>query len=290
MPDPLRLRAAELTVDLAPAIGGSIARFDCGAFPVMRPAPEGLASPLDAACFPLVPFCNRIRGGHFAFRGRTVSLARNMAGEQSPLHGQGWSASWTIEHKGAAEAELRFIHDPGEWPWAYEARQQFALDAEGLAVRLGCRNLSGEPMPCGLGLHPYFPCTPTTRIDTKVSHVWTIDARVLPVDRIPATGRYDLADRPVCGQGLDNGFDGWSGEAAIASPAMPFAILIRSPDAGRFQLYSPPSGGHFVAEPVTHAYAALNRPEAEWSALGIRILDPGEEMALNARFDVEVSA
>ena len=164
------------------------------------------------------------------------------------------------------------------------------LDAEGLAVRLGCRNLSGEPMPCGLGLHPYFPCTPTTRIDTKVSHVWTIDARVLPVDRIPATGRYDLADRPVCGQGLDNGFDGWSGEAAIASPALPFALLIRSPDAGRFQLYSPPSGGHFVAEPVTHANSALNRPEAEWSALGIRILDPGEEMALNARFDVEVSA
>jgi aldose 1-epimerase len=258
--------------------------------PIMRPAPDDLASPLDAASFPLLPFCNRIRDGRFTFRGRRISLAPNMPGDPSPLHGQGWLGSWTVEQAGPTGAELSFRHAPGEWPWDYEANQQFALDEDGLAIRLACRNLSDDPMPCGLGQHPYFLCTSHTRIDTRVTHVWTIDELVLPVDRIAATGRYDLADRLICGQGLDNGFDGWAGKAVIRSPEWPFAISIVSSDADCFQLYSPLSGGLFAAEPVTHANAALNRPEAEWAELGIRILAPGEEMVLKSRFALEWQA
>ena len=48
----------------------------------------------------------------------------------------------------------------------------------------------------------------------------------------------------------------------------------------------PPSGGIFVAEPVTHANAALNAPEAEWPELGMRMLEPGEEMRLDMRIEV----
>jgi aldose 1-epimerase len=59
-----------------------------------------------------------------------------------------------------------------------------------------------------------------------------------------------------------------------------------SPDAGFFQLYSPPSGELFVIEPVTHANAALNEPEDEWPELGLRVLEPGETMSLTMRVDV----
>jgi aldose 1-epimerase len=47
--------------------------------------------------------------------------------------------------------------------------------------------------------------------------------------------------------------------------------------------YSPESGGFIVAEPVTHANAALNEPEEAWAGLGLPILEPGEEMVLSAR-------
>ena len=40
-------------------------------------------------------------------------------------------------------------------------------------------------MPCGLGQHPYFPCGGGTRIDTVVTHVWTINEHVLPVEKVP---------------------------------------------------------------------------------------------------------
>ncbi len=109
---------------------------------------------------------------------------------------------------------------------------------------------------------------------------------MLPVEKVLAEGRYDLRDRLVCGQDLDNGFGGWGGAAQMGDPNWPFEVRLSSPDARFFQLYSPPSGGIFVAEPVTHANAALNQPEERWPELGMRVLYPGEEMMLDMRIDV----
>lgn len=286
------LAAGTLRLRLAPALGGGIASFECCAvsgcnIPIFRPwngldrAPTGLAS------FPLVPFVNRVRGGAFSFRGRRVTLERNMPPDPSPLHGQGWLAAWEVASLGAGHAQLLYRHSRGEWPWDYEARQTFALNETGLTLVLACANRSGEPMPCGLGQHPYFLCTSRTRLDTEVETAWTIDENVLPVERVPADGRFDLRDRLVCGQGLDHGFGGWGGRAVISDPALPFRIVMSSPDARYFQLYSPASGGLFVAEPVSHANAAMNAPEKEWPELGMRVLEPGETMSLTMRVEVE---
>ena len=141
-------------------------------------------------------------------------------------------------------------------------------------------------MPCGLGEHPYFPCGPETRLDTQVSDAWTVDEHVLPVEKVPAEGRFNLRKRLICGQDLDNGFAGWGGLAWMGDPGWPYDLLLSSTSAGFFQLYSPPDGGIFVAEPVTHANAALNAPESEWPELGMRVLEPGQELRLDLRLEV----
>ena len=288
-PELVKLSAGNLRLKLNPLIGGSISAFewveDRGRRPVLRTC-RGLQNVLDAASFPLVPFVNRIRGGRFVFRGRDVVLKPNMAGDPSPLHGQGWLHPWRVIEQGSSDAILHFGHEQGEWPWTYEARQDFELDGSGLSVRLSCRNLSDEPMPCGLGQHPYFPCGPETRLDTIVETAWTIDEHVLPVEQVPATGQYDLRERLVCGQGLDHGFGGWGGSARVTDPTWPHAIEMSSPNAGFFQLYSPADGGIFVDEPVTHANAALNEPEELWADLGLKVLGPGETMQLDMRISV----
>lgn len=290
--DTLTLAFGPLELELAPAVGGSIARLDFSAggrsFPVLRRSPEPLRSVLEAASFPLVPYVNRIRDGAFAFRGKQVRIAANMAGDPSPLHGQGWLDAWAVERSTETDAELLFEHRAGEWPWSYESRQTFELDEAGLATAISCRNMSDEPMPCGLGIHPYFYCGANTRIRTSVEHVWTVDEKVLPVAKEPATGRYDIADAPVCGRDLDNGYGGWGGSALLSDPDWPFDVELSSPGVGFFQLYSPSEGGIFVAEPVSHANDALSRPEEEWAGLGIRVLEPGETMELRARIDVRV--
>jgi aldose 1-epimerase len=291
--DLVQLTSSPLEARLAPAIGGSIARFDFvdpagRRFPVLRGTDKSMFHIEEAGCFPLVPYCNRIRGGRFTFRDREITISRNKPSDASPLHGDGWLAAWEVLRSTGTEADLRYRHEAGEWPWSYEATQQFRLDAGGLSVRLACRNLSEEPMPCGLGQHPFYPCGPGTRLDTVVSDVWTVDENVLPVDKLPAAGRYHLHDRLICDQDLDNGFDHWSGEARMHSPDWPFEIRLTSPDGHFFQVYSPQGGGFFVAEPVSHANAALNEPEEAWPSLGLRVLAPGEEASLNARFDVLV--
>ena len=286
------LSAGHLRLSLSPSIGGAISAFEWigegASRPILRECHSPLKKVLDAACFPLVPYVNRIRDGRFTFRGREVRLAPNMPGDPSPLHGQGWLNPWAVEGKDETRATLSFHHEPAEWPWAYEARQEFALNEHGLWARLSCINTGSEPMPCGLGFHPYFPCGPETRIDTRVECAWTIDEKILPVEKVPSEGRYDLKDRLVCGQDLDNGFGGWGGQARLSDPSWPFMLTLTAPlpDAEFFQLYSPAEGGIFVAEPVTHANAALNEPEDKWPRLGIRVLEAGEEMSLTIQLQL----
>jgi aldose 1-epimerase len=287
----LTLSAGSLTLQLVPPLGGSIAALVYATasgerIPCLRGVERNSTDPLDQACFPLVPFVNRVRGGRFRFRGREVTLRPNLPGDPSPLHGQGWRAAWEVASTRVAEAELVFRHVPGEWPWAYEAHQHFALDPDGLTVRLSCTNRDDEPMPCGLGLHPYFPCRPDTRIDAAVGWAWTVDEQVLPVEKVPAEGPYHLRDRLICGQGLDNGFGGWSGLVRIETPGLPFRIELTSPDAPFLHVYSPESGGVFAAEPVSHANAALNEPEEDWLGLGLRVLAPSETISLAMRIAV----
>jgi aldose 1-epimerase len=289
MPE-VSLSAGNLLLKLSPSVGGAISAFEWsgagGSRSILRKCHTPLEKVLDACCFPLVPYVNRIRAGRFSFRGREVTLQPNMPGDPSPLHGQGWLNPWSVERQDATSAVLTYRHEAGEWPWSYEARQEFSLDEGGLSARLTCRNASEEPMPCGLGEHPYFDCGAETRIDTQVGCAWTIDEHVLPVDKVPAEGRYDLRNRLVCGQDLDNGFGDWGGEARMTDPDWPYEVRLSSPEAKFFQLYSPPNGRIFVAEPVTHANAALNAPEGEWPELGMRVLAPGEAMSLDMRLAV----
>ena len=284
------LRTGVLQVDVLPSVGGSIARFDClgpgGRQSLLRGTDEAYDDVLVSSCFPLVPYTNRIRSGSFQCDGLKVQLAPNLPGDISPLHGQGWRAAWSVESAADDQIEMVYRHEAGEWPWAYEARQHLVLSPEGLEIELSCRNLSALPMPCGLGLHPYFPYTGDTLLDTKVSTVWTVDENVLPVDQQPATGRYSLQNRLIGNQNLDNGFDGWSGTARIHWPGQSMALEMSSADASYFQVYSPIGLDFFAAEPVQHANAALNAPQEQWPLLGIHLLALGESRRLRVQFKV----
>jgi aldose 1-epimerase len=285
----LILRADGLEAGLKPHVGGAFTHFVdlAGPEPVdlLRRGGADFGDVLDSAGFPLVPFCNRVRDGRFSFRGTEIRLPPNLPGQKHPLHGQGWRAAWHVVEAGDSFAQLAFRHEAADWPWTYHSRLTVMLKDRGLEVALACRNLSDRPMPCGLGLHPYFPCDARTELDTGVEAVWTIDDEIMPVDRIPATGRYNLARRKVCGQDLDNGYDGWSGEMVLRWPDRGRGLRMTS-RAPRFQLYSPSAGGRIAAEPVTNANGALNRPEEEWASLGLWVLQPDERAELTARFAV----
>jgi aldose 1-epimerase len=284
--DRVRLSAGQLSLELAPALGGAVTAFRLGDTPLFRDAKPGLTDVLDASAFPLVPYSNRIRDGRFTFRGHNVKLSPNLPPQPHPLHGQGWRRPWSVVEADAHEAELVFRHEADEWPWPYEARQRFRLDDHGLSYDLSLTNTSPEPMPAGLGLHPFFPANARTQLTARVQTVWTIDEEIMPVAERPAMGPFDLTDRRVNALGLDHGFGGWSGEAEIVWPDRGVTLRMTAPRTRFFQLYSPLEGRVFCAEPVTHANDAMSRPESEWKTLGVRVLDPGGETRLAVRFEV----
>src|SRR5206468_2991341 len=128
----VNIAAGPLRLRLSPSIGGAISAFEWihggSERAILRKCNSPLEKALDAASFPLVPYVNRIRDGRFRFRGREIQLQPNLAGDPSPLHGQGWLHAWAVEHAGDDRAVLSFRHEPGEWPWGYEARQEFEID------------------------------------------------------------------------------------------------------------------------------------------------------------------
>jgi aldose 1-epimerase len=288
--DRIRLETGRLALEVAPTVGGSLAKFERrtakGWAPIFRKTRDAYTDALDAALFPLVPFANRIRGGSFACDGQTIALPANMPGDKSPIHGQGWQNLWWVVAQDTASVTLGYRHDADAWPWVYEAKLTYEIDETRLRVILTCANRSAEPMPCGLGLHPYYDCDASTLLSTIVAGTWTVDADVLPVDPVPATGRYALDGGPICGRSLDNGYDGWGGEAVMTWPNRDLQVRMVCADANRFQLFSPPIGGIFVAEPVQNANCALNAPQDQWPELGITMLNEGDAVSLDVVFEV----
>jgi aldose 1-epimerase len=297
------LRSGSLGVVLAPAVGGSIARFWSDALgPVLdllRPAPDGGRDPWAMASFPLVPWSNRIRDGRFTFGGHTVTLAASEPPGPSgrhAIHGHGLRAPWTVVEVGRTGAILEYRHLPvgpvgpagpvgpvgpdawpTGWPWAYRATQHVTLSDERLTLELGLTNESGEPMPAGLGCHPYFPRTAETTLTARVDGLWLTDAEVMPrvlvtppPDSDPSRGL--VVDRVA----LDNVFTGWDGHAIITWPERRARLVIAAgPPLGCLVVYTPPGLAFFCAEPVSHVTDAFNLAPGRTDT-GALTVGPGE--------------
>src|SRR5262245_33389011 len=131
----ITLAQGKWVVELSPETGGSISRCDYdGQEMLRRTSPAGLSSgdARDLACFPLVPFSNRIENGIFVFDAQRFELPRNMGDHPHPLHGQGWRGLWEIEQQTPDSAVLVYNHEAGTWPWRYQAMQQFSFREDSL--------------------------------------------------------------------------------------------------------------------------------------------------------------
>ena len=123
------LRNAHLQAQVLPAIGGALARLDAlvagKAHALLRsyelPAGAPDPAPSQLACFPLVPWSNRIGNGGFHFDGRRIELAPNRAGEPCPIHGEGWQQAWGIAAQSPTSVEL-VLDRRGCTPFSYVAR------------------------------------------------------------------------------------------------------------------------------------------------------------------------
>lgn len=267
----IELTAGDWSALLRPEVGGAIASLTFAGIPILRTMPDTSIRPLEAACFPLVPYANRIPNGQFSWAGRQVSLRTNMGDHPHPLHGSGWLAPWREVRRDPSSALLEHAYDGlGDWPWAYVAHQHIALDAAGCTVRLMVQNSSVEAAPIGLGFHPYFRRSAETRVHFEAAEMLGIDADCLPTgERHAPDALAPWSEGAALPQGLvDNSFTGWGGTATITDDKG--TITLRGFGTPICHVFAPANGGELCLEPVSHPPDAVNR-----SPQSIPVLPPG---------------
>ena len=263
------------------AEAGLVGALSHGGVPLLRTMAKGATSPLAAACFALVPWCNRIAEARFTWAGRTVRLAPNFPPEPHAIHGHGWQARWQVEETSEDRCVLVHRHpgsaSDGAWPWPYVARQTLALDRAGCTLSLALTNLAGAAVPAGLGLHPYLRRRAQTRLAFNASGCLAVGADKIPTGAVRAPDCF--ADftvpggAPLPAQTIDHCFTGWDGRAVIEDDLG--GIVLTASGAPFLHLYAPAGSDTLCLEPCSHAPDAIN-------AAGMPLLAPGatRELAL----------
>ena len=281
---PLRFESGLHRLQLLPELGGSIAAWEYRIGerwqPMLRAWNQAKPDAYTVACFPLVPWSNRIGSGGFEHDGVFYPVAPNHVGERYPIHGDAWLQPWQIHQSSATSLSLTLCSDrfAGN-PYAYRATQRFDLQADALVITLEVTHLGNTPLPYGLGLHPYFLRDAATRLQMRCEGLWLSEDDPMPVSHatvLPPTFDYnELA--PLEGPLIDHCFTGWDGKACIAHPQQGFTIDLKMEDcAGYALMYRPPGLDFFCLEPITHPIDAFHLPGRP----GLRILASGQSMTL----------
>jgi aldose 1-epimerase len=274
------LHAGALRLALRPDLGGCVAGLWHRHLPVLRSTePAALASARLSACFPLLPYSNRLAYRRFRWKGVDYATQPNFDDSPHSVHGVGWLRPWAIVSSSALDVVLRYRHVPdAHWPFAFEARQYFTLTPQAMRVQMVFDNLADIAQPVGLGWHPYFAKRARSRLHIELDGRWDSDAAQLPVRKVAQSG----VDSDVQHLDYDNCFDGWRGVARIRDERMSLQL---TSSLDRLVVFTPQQRDYFCVEPVSQVSNAIHM--ADPLAHGLRQVPPGE--SFEAWMQIEVS-
>ena len=275
------LHAGALRLALRPDLGGCIAGLWHGHTPVLRSVePAALTASRPSACYPLLPYSNRLGYRKFRWKGADYTTQPNFGDNPHSVHGVGWQRPWDIVSSSVLEVVMNYRH-PGDadWPFAFEAQQYFTLTPQSMKVQMVFTNTDARAQPVGLGWHPYFPKRARSRLHIEVADRWETDATQLPTRKVQQPG----IDSDVSHLDYDNCFDGWSGPARIRDEA--FSLQLTS-SLDRLVVFTPQDKAYFCIEPVSHVSNAIHM--AEPATHGLRTLAPGESFEAWMKLEVAV--
>ena len=280
----IALTSGELSLGLAPEIGGSVAYFRSGSVDLMRPLSDGdlqAGNVLGTAMFPMVPYANRIDGNAFDFGGTIWRFAANNPPERFNVHGTGWHSPWRVE-QGEASVLLSLDHFAPDEPYSYRATQRFTLTPDSLRVAMTLTNLGKLAMPFGFGLHPWFERDSDVELAFAATHFFMEGPEGIPTERLATPPELDFSKpQPLPDSWRNNDYGGWDGKAEIRFPSRGRGLRIEAePVFGHLMLYADPARPFFCLEPQSNAPCAFNRIAGGRDAgMGTIVLAPGQTIA-----------
>lgn len=253
----IHLTSGDSICEIAPALGGSILRLSVAGAELLRRAPPGADSIQRVACFPLIPFANRIARGRLEFQGRDVSIELDPDGDPHALHGHGWRRGWQVSERHDDRARITLDYLGEDWPWPYRAEQTIVLRPGGIEIEIAVQNRHPQcAMPTGVGIHPFFSRATQNWIAADAGAWWRNDETGLATE-MQVDDRFS-ADRPCAVadlEGLDNFF------ASDGDIVVDHGTRVGGDRTVGFHVYVPTGRDFFCVEPVSHVPNSFGRRE-----------------------------
>jgi aldose 1-epimerase len=278
---------------VAPGFGARMVSFRHAGRDVLRPTPDAvLAAPsvYGFAGFPLMPYSGPMFGPGFTFAGIDYPLVRNVREEPTATHGEAWLAPFRILDKNKSTLELEMTHEPavGTFPFRFRGLVRYSLSDDGLAILLRLTSRDHRPLPAGLGIHPYFPKYPGTRLRFASVGVWPPDApEAVGLGCQPLIDGLDFGNGPdVSAMVIDRLYEGWDGRAELIAGDGFRTVIEADGVLDRMQIYSAWDYPYVCVEPVSNANDGFNRMTAGVPSHGVRIVEPNRSIEGRVRIFV----
>jgi galactose mutarotase-like enzyme len=265
----------------------------------------------------LIPYANRIRGRAIEgsreietqIDGRPARLPRNWGGrapgaEQYAMHGLILDADVPFEAEAdRVRGRLSAGDFGGRWPGAVDLDFEYRLAAGGLLLRVDARNVGAEPLPLGIGWHPYFQLPSGAREQARLRLPAAARTEVNDYDEVLPTGRllptagtpYDFGGPGGATLGdlyLDDCFTQLQREAGevrveVVDPAAGVGLRLSSPtpEVQAVQVFAPPNSPFVVVEPqfnLAEPYADIWPPGTD---TGMARIAPGGQLTYEVRLE-----
>lgn len=187
----------------------------------------------------LTPWPNRIQNGTYQFEGKQYQLEIR-DGKGNALHGMvdEQRADVVENREGFAKLETFLVSSEG-YPANLKVESVFELSADELTVSYQVTNQGPGNAPVGIGTHPYFLYTDSTKIEINAKTAAVHDSQMIPIGEVPASdlglgpGRASL----VSNLKLDTQF-GQLGDPVATVTNDEFAYDIWQQDANWLMVYN----------------------------------------------------
>lgn len=185
--DRLTYSGASVEAEFLPELGARLHRLRVFGRDLLR-TPDDLRAyarePFFWGSFVMAPWCNRIEAGTVRAGSREVRLGPNFP-DGTAIHGQVYGLPWELQHDGT----LRVRGGGDRWPWDYEVAQRIEVADGQLRLDYVLANRSTDPMPAGIGMHPWFRRPMLVAIRGDAVYGQNTET---PSEPEPVHGRFDL--------------------------------------------------------------------------------------------------
>ena len=260
--------STEALVDLA---GAHVDALSVGGVGVIKPSTDG--RPTHGGIAVLIPYAGRVRGGEYAFQGRTFRLPVGEDG--NAIHGFAKDARWEVEQKGRASVVLASALKREGYPSTLRALVRYAAGRRTFSTACSVTNTGESACPVVVGFHPYFAGAHWRLTAPSTAYRYELRDRYFPTGKKARRSMRRLGPRVR----LDDCF-GAPGTVELLTESYRLRLTRRS--MPYLVIYDGRYAGKSVAiEPYT------GLPDAFNNGVGVRTLGPGETFECGYRVAVD---